>query len=210
MTATLVFNADLGNYSDALGSAQRLSNGDYSFDSGRQGAAPNQIAQSIEVRTDGSKAYVLRSTSAEFRSFRIRTLYEGVSDQLAGDGGGEKCRDGDDSRGRWRMEWASMGRPRRHFLATLKGFSDHFSPGITAALNGPAGPPAIPAAFAVAGSISPIEAPPAPAGNPHADPAYPDAPAVAAVAARDILFADPGNDGWGERPDDNLARSLNP
>jgi hypothetical protein len=82
MTATLVFNADLGNYSDALGSAQRLSNGDYSFDSGRQGQAPIQIAQTIEVRPDGSKAYVLQLNKNEYRSFRIRTLYQGISDQL--------------------------------------------------------------------------------------------------------------------------------
>jgi len=97
MTATLVFNADLGNYSDALGSAQRLSNGNYSFDSGRQGTAPNQIAQTIEVRPDGSKAYVLQLNKTEYRSFRIQTLYQGVSDQLAGDGA-ETTQPGDDSR----------------------------------------------------------------------------------------------------------------
>jgi hypothetical protein len=98
MTATLVFNADLGNYSDALGSAQRLSNGNYSFDSGRQGQAPHQIAQSIEVRPDGSKAYVLQLNKTEYRSFRIQTLYEGISDQLAASGG-ETSQPGDDSRG---------------------------------------------------------------------------------------------------------------
>lgn len=86
LTATLVFNADLGNYSSALGSAQRLSNGDYAFDSGRQGQAPNLFAQTIEVRPDGSQAYVLEVNKSEFRSFRVRTLYEGISDQLAGDG----------------------------------------------------------------------------------------------------------------------------
>ncbi|HVA47582.1 MAG TPA: aryl-sulfate sulfotransferase [Pirellulales bacterium] len=85
MTATLVVNADMGNYSDALGSAQRLSNGDYSFDSGRQGVAPHQIGQSIEVRPDGSKAYVLQVNAPLFRAFRIQSLYEGVSDQLAGE-----------------------------------------------------------------------------------------------------------------------------
>jgi hypothetical protein len=84
MTATLVFNADLGNYSDALGSAQRLSNGDYSFDSGRQGLPPHQIGQSIEVRPDGSKAYVLQVNVPMYRAFRIQTLYGGISDQLAG------------------------------------------------------------------------------------------------------------------------------
>jgi hypothetical protein len=83
MTATLVFNGDLGNYSSALGAAQRLSNGNLSFTSGLQGQAPNLFGQSIEVRPDGSKAYVLEVNSREFRSFRIQTLYEGTSDQLA-------------------------------------------------------------------------------------------------------------------------------
>jgi hypothetical protein len=86
MTATLEVSVDLGNYSSALGSAQRLSNGDYSFDSGFQGAAPNQIGQTIEVRPDGSKAYVLQVKGTEYRSFRIDTLYGGISDQLAGGG----------------------------------------------------------------------------------------------------------------------------
>ena len=86
MTATLEFNVDMGSYSPMFGAAQRLSNGDYSFLSGAQGQAPNQIAQSIEVRPDGSKAYVLQLNKLEYRSFRFQTLYEGVSDQLAGDG----------------------------------------------------------------------------------------------------------------------------
>src|SRR5262249_34043534 len=84
MTATLVLNVDLGNYSDALGAAQRLSNGNYVFTSGRQGAAPNVIGQSIEVRPDGTKAYVQQINKALYRTFRVRTLYEGTSDQLAG------------------------------------------------------------------------------------------------------------------------------
>src|SRR5207302_5518133 len=50
MTATPVLNADLGNYSGRLGSAQRLSNGNYSFLSGAVGfPPPSQIGQTIEV-----------------------------------------------------------------------------------------------------------------------------------------------------------------
>jgi hypothetical protein len=82
MTATLVVNVDLGNYSDHFGAAQQLSNGNYVFTSGAQGNPPNLFGQSIEVRPDGSKAYVLKVNKAQFRSFRIRTLYEGTSDQL--------------------------------------------------------------------------------------------------------------------------------
>jgi hypothetical protein len=84
MTATPVLNADLGNYSFRLGSAQRLSNGNYSFLSGSQGPVPNDIAQSIEIRPDGTKSYVLRLAGPEYRSFRVRTLYEGTDDALAG------------------------------------------------------------------------------------------------------------------------------
>src|SRR5262249_44889256 len=77
-----VLNADLGNYSSALGSAQRLSNGNFMFMSGSQ--APNNIAQSIEVLPDGTPSYVLEFAMPEYRSFRMRTLYEGGDDALAG------------------------------------------------------------------------------------------------------------------------------
>jgi arylsulfate sulfotransferase len=83
MTATPVLNADLGNYSFRLGSAQRLSNGNYSFMSGSQGQLPG-IAQSIEVLPDGTKSYALQFASPEYRSYRLRTLYEGTDDALAG------------------------------------------------------------------------------------------------------------------------------
>src|SRR5207248_6797291 len=79
MTATLVVNVDLGNYSDRVGSAQALSNGNYTFTSGAQGAPPF-IGQSIEVRPDGTKTYVLQVGRALYRSFRVQTLYEGVRD----------------------------------------------------------------------------------------------------------------------------------
>jgi len=82
-TATLVLNADLGNYSWRLGAAQRLSNGNYSFMSGSQGDPPNEFGQSIEVLPDGTKTYVLEGP-VEYRSFRMRTLYEGTGDVLAG------------------------------------------------------------------------------------------------------------------------------
>src|SRR5262249_45663190 len=85
MTATLVFNADLGNYSPAVGAAQTLSNGTYSFDSGYQGQAPNLFAQTIEVRPDGSKAYVLEADGLfEFRTYRLRNLYEGAGQLVGG------------------------------------------------------------------------------------------------------------------------------
>src|SRR5262245_41452896 len=87
MTATLVLNVDLGNYSFRLGSAQRLSNGNYSFMSGSQGEVPppSQFAQTIEVLPNGTPSYVLEFVSLEYRSYRTRTLYEGTDDALAGE-----------------------------------------------------------------------------------------------------------------------------
>jgi len=84
MTAKPVLNADLGNYSFRLGSAQRLSNGSYSFMSGSQGQPPSEFAQSIEVLQNGTPSYVLEFASPEYRSYRLRTLYEGTDDALAG------------------------------------------------------------------------------------------------------------------------------
>src|SRR5262245_15159194 len=84
MIATPVLNAHLGNYSFRLGSAQRLPNGDYSFMSGSQGQVPRDIAQSIEVLPDGTPSYVLEFAAPEYRSYRLRTLYAGIDDVLAG------------------------------------------------------------------------------------------------------------------------------
>src|SRR5262245_61383595 len=87
MTATAVLNADLGDYSDRLGSAQRLSNGNYWFTSGAQGLPLTEFAQETEVLPDGTKTYVLETDHVRrlvYRSFRIRTLYEGTDDVLAG------------------------------------------------------------------------------------------------------------------------------
>ena len=62
MQATLVVNADLGNYSAALGSAQMLPNGNLAFTSGVLGSAPNCFGQSIEVLPNGTKTYVQQMT----------------------------------------------------------------------------------------------------------------------------------------------------
>jgi len=82
MTATLGLNADLGTYSDRVGSAQRLSNGNYSFTSGAIGAPPF-VGQSVEVLPDGTKTYVLQVGRGLYRGYRTRTLYEGIDDALA-------------------------------------------------------------------------------------------------------------------------------
>lgn len=84
MTATLVVNADLGSYSGALGAAERLSNGNYSFTLGANGPEPPiPPAHTVEVTPDGTKVFDLMVNKAEYRSYRMRTLYEGVDDALA-------------------------------------------------------------------------------------------------------------------------------
>jgi hypothetical protein len=68
--ATLVVNADLGNYASAVGSAQMLPNGNLDFDSGFAG-------QTIEVRPDGKETYVLKMNlrGIQYRSYMYATLY---------------------------------------------------------------------------------------------------------------------------------------
>jgi hypothetical protein len=78
-TATLVVNADLGNYSSALGSAQVLSNGNLAFTSGYQGSAPSFFGQSIEVSPDGIVNYVQQMNNSEYRSYFVSSLYGGVN-----------------------------------------------------------------------------------------------------------------------------------
>jgi len=71
---TLDLNLDLGHYSEAEGSAQRLSNGNYHFLSGL--LAPGPHSQSIEVLPGGERSYVLGLPTITYRSFRMKSLYE--------------------------------------------------------------------------------------------------------------------------------------
>lgn len=75
MTATLVENFDLGAYSFALGSAQRLSNGNYHFNSGVLDRT-NPTAQSIEISSAGGEPIlVFQTVGTSYRSFRLQNLY---------------------------------------------------------------------------------------------------------------------------------------
>ena len=68
--ATLVVNADLGNYASFTGGAQMLPNGTLNFDS-------PLAEQNIEVLPDGSKTYVLKMNmpGIQYRSYIYSTLY---------------------------------------------------------------------------------------------------------------------------------------
>jgi arylsulfate sulfotransferase len=70
MVATLVVNVNLGNYAAALGSAQMLPNGNLDFDSGF-------AEQTIEVRPNGKKTYVLKMNmrGSQYRSYMYSSLY---------------------------------------------------------------------------------------------------------------------------------------
>ncbi len=76
-TATLLLNGDLGSYSYALGSAQRLLNGDYHFDSGiaSDPSGHGQVAQSLELDMSGQIVYGIQFGALEYRSFRMPDLY---------------------------------------------------------------------------------------------------------------------------------------
>ncbi len=74
-TATLVLNADMGNYSSFLGSAELLSNGDLAFTSGGAGPGSNPYGQSIEVLPNGTRIYVIQMSEYEYRSYFESTLY---------------------------------------------------------------------------------------------------------------------------------------
>ncbi len=76
MTATLVVNADLGNYSPFLGAAQVLPNGSLDFTSGGQSSSSGAFGQSIEVLPDGTQTYVLTMGGQnEYRSYFYSNLY---------------------------------------------------------------------------------------------------------------------------------------
>jgi hypothetical protein len=75
--ASLVLNADLGAYAPALGSAQRLPNGDYHFDLGfgTDSSSGASYARSLELNLSGDVVYGIEFGTIEYRSFRMRNLY---------------------------------------------------------------------------------------------------------------------------------------
>ena len=75
MTATLVVNADMGNYSDFLGSSETLPNGNLAFTSGGLSTSHNPAGQSIEVLPNGTRIYVQQMSEFEYRSYFESTLY---------------------------------------------------------------------------------------------------------------------------------------
>jgi hypothetical protein len=75
-TARLLVNADLGVWSSAFGSAQRLCNGGYSFNSGLVQGIPRVLSRTVEVLPDGSTAFLAEHSWPTYRSFRMKSMYE--------------------------------------------------------------------------------------------------------------------------------------
>ncbi len=78
-TATPVLNADVGVYAVAVGSAQPLSDGAYSFESGFMNPGPAGMAaiysQTTEVSADGKVTWAQRVNALTYRSFRVADMY---------------------------------------------------------------------------------------------------------------------------------------
>jgi hypothetical protein len=74
-TATLVLNADLGVYSLAVGSAERLSNGNYWFDAG---FLPDASGICNEVDSNGRNLFSVRTAAPVYRSYRLASMYSAV------------------------------------------------------------------------------------------------------------------------------------
>jgi arylsulfate sulfotransferase len=75
MKARFVLNADLGGYSFALGSAQKLRNGNYHFNNGWTIPRPGEpTSTATEVDSSGKIVYSLQSGAAVYRSFRMEDI----------------------------------------------------------------------------------------------------------------------------------------
>jgi len=72
-TATLVYNADLGVYAAALGSAQSLKNGGYSFEAGTINGI---YSRAVETSAAGKVVFALQVEGGSvYRSFRVADIY---------------------------------------------------------------------------------------------------------------------------------------
>jgi hypothetical protein len=71
-TATLTLNYDVGQFSVALGAAQKLHDGDYFFNASY---VTNGLTYSVEVAPDGKLVSSLNPAAPVYRSFRMPDLY---------------------------------------------------------------------------------------------------------------------------------------
>jgi hypothetical protein len=74
--ASLQLNVSLGVFAPLVGSAQKLVNGNYTFQPGYLAAAPDEIYQrTIEVNPSGGIVYMIQGAHASYRSWRLVDFY---------------------------------------------------------------------------------------------------------------------------------------
>jgi hypothetical protein len=76
MTVSLQLNVLMPNYSPALGSAQRLDNGNYHFEAGWLNYQSNPHGEAFEVLPDGTVNFELTDGAVTYRGYRMDSLYE--------------------------------------------------------------------------------------------------------------------------------------
>ena len=79
MTAKPLLNADLGDYSLALGSAAKLPNGNYHFNLGWIPESYGALSRVVEVNPAGQIVYEISAQTAFYRTFRLSSLYAAES-----------------------------------------------------------------------------------------------------------------------------------
>ena len=86
MVATLETNIDLGAFSQSLGSAQLLQNGDFMFQSGNIKAGSMVTVRNAEFSPAGTAVYEFQSTgpSPSYRGWRLPDLYHSTINGSAG------------------------------------------------------------------------------------------------------------------------------
>jgi arylsulfate sulfotransferase len=76
LTATLVYNAKLQVYSAAVGAAQTLKNGGYSFNAGYIDNATSPYGRAVETDRDGRVVFAIDAYGTPiYRSFRVDDMY---------------------------------------------------------------------------------------------------------------------------------------
>jgi hypothetical protein len=75
-TVSLQINVNMPGFSPALGSAQRLDNGNYHFEAGWLSPQSNPYGEAIEVLPAGTYNFELIDVSLTYRGYRMDSLYE--------------------------------------------------------------------------------------------------------------------------------------
>ncbi len=75
LTATPVLNVDLGDFSLALGTAQRLPNGNYHFDMGWIQEGPNELSRIVELNQKGKIVFEIQALTPFYRAVRLSSIY---------------------------------------------------------------------------------------------------------------------------------------